>query len=82
MGIVHVLEPVEVDENDRERRAEALCASRLSLKGIGTGATVGQTREAVDERLPLDHPMQASVLERHDGLRRKQRGVQPLLLGE
>ncbi len=80
--VVHVLEPVEVGEDDRERRLEALGARRLRVERVGGRAAVRETREPVDERLPLDHAVQASVLERDDRVRRERRRVHPLLLAE
>ena len=80
--VVHVLELVEVGEDERERRLETLGAGGLCVERIGGRAAVRQAGETVEERLPLDQPVQAGVLERNHGVRHQRRGAHPLLLVE
>src|SRR2546421_9114869 len=63
-SVVHVLEAVEIGEHERDRAAEALGTRHLRREHLLAVAPVGEARQAVDERLALDDPVQALVVER------------------
>ena len=81
--VVDGLEVVEVGEDERERRAEPARRARSPRESASSQpAPVRDAGEPVDERLPLDDPVQPRVLERDRRVRRERRRGQPLLLVE
>jgi len=57
MAVVDVLEPVEIGDDNCERAAETLDTGELVLQGLLALASIRETRETVDQRLPLHDPM-------------------------
>src|SRR6266540_5379097 len=82
VAVVDVLEPVEVGDHNSKRSAEALDACELVGEGLLALASVGQARQAVDERLPLDDPVQSRVVERDHGMGCERDGGHPVLVPE
>ena len=72
--VVDRLEVVEVGEHERQRRAEALGARDLRGERVLALAAVRDAGEPVDERLPLDDPVQPRVLERDRRVRGERAG--------
>ena len=69
--VVDGLEVVEVGEDQRDGAAEPLDARELGGERLVALPAVGEPGELVDERLPLDDAVQARVVERDHGLRRR-----------
>ena len=65
VAVVDVLEPVEVGHDDCQGAAETLDTGELVFEGLLALAPVGETREAVDQRLPFHDSVQPCVVERH-----------------
>ena len=66
--VVHLLEVVEVGQDQRQASTEALRAGDLGLERLLEVAPVGKLGQAVRVRLPLDQAMEARVLEGDRGL--------------
>ena len=68
VAVVHLLEVVQVGQDQRQAAAEALRAGDLGLERLLEVAPIGKLGQAVRVRLPLDEAMEARVLERDRGL--------------
>src|SRR5947208_2408251 len=66
--VVDPLEAIEVEEHERQRRAEATRASDLLLECTHESAPVREVGELVGLRLPPDEVVQARVFERNRSL--------------
>ena len=66
--IVDVLEPVEVGDDDGQVTAETLDPRELVCQRLLALTPVGETGEAVDQRLSLHDAVQACVVERDDSM--------------
>src|SRR6188508_3800726 len=66
--VVDHLEVVYVGEDQPDRSSDPLDARELGRERLVGLTPVRQSGEPVHERLPLDDPVQASILERDDGL--------------
>src|SRR5262249_59736288 len=68
-AVVDVLEPVQVGNHDREWAAETLEASEFRGEDLLALSAIREPRQTVDERLPLDDPVQSGVVEGDNRLR-------------
>ena len=71
MDVVDLFEVVEVGEDERERGAEPLGAGDLGGERFLAVASVRDAGQPIDERLPLDDPVQPRVLQRDRCVRRQ-----------
>ena len=69
VAVVHLLEVVEVGEDEGKRAAEALGAADLAGETLLEVTPVGEVGEAVRAGLTLDEAVKANVLECDGGLR-------------
>ena len=65
VGVVDVLEVVEVEQHEAQRLAEALGALDLGGHGLLEAAAIEQAGQLVGHRLALDRLVQADILDRH-----------------
>ena len=68
MGVVDLLEVVDVEDQQREVVPEARRPRRLLVHHLAEGALVGEPGEVVGDRLLGDELVQGDVLDRGRGL--------------
>ena len=71
VGVVHLLEVVDVEHGQARRAVEAAAAVHLVLEEVLEVAHVEEAGELVRDRLALHRLVQGRVLDRHRCLRRQ-----------
>ena len=71
VGVVHLLEVVDVDHHEADVVVEALGALDLLVEQLVEVADVREPGQLVGDRLARDPAVQVRVLERDGGLRRE-----------
>ena len=82
VGVVHLLEVVDVEHGQAHGAVEAAAAVHLVLEEVLEVAHVEEAGELVRDRLALNRLVQGGVLDRHRGLRRQVAEQVLLGLGE